>query len=60
MTPVYALTNALFLALTAPDDAKAHSASLLADHFALGLNAVQIAAAQERALIMADDAMAAL
>ena len=54
MHPVYALTNALFLALTAPDDAKAHSAILLADHFAIGLNAVQIAAAQERALIMAD------
>lgn len=56
MTPVYALTNALYLALTAPSDAQAHSAHMLADHFASGLNDVEIDAAKERALIMWADA----
>jgi hypothetical protein len=56
MTPVYALTNALYLALTAPSDAQAHSAQMLADHLASDLNDVQIDAAKERALIMWADA----
>jgi hypothetical protein len=56
MTPVYALTNALYLALTAPSDAQAHRAQMLADHFASDLNDVQIDAAKERALIMWADA----
>ena len=52
MSPVYALTNALYLALTAPSDAQAHRAQMLADHFASDLTSVQIDAAKERALIM--------
>ena len=52
MTPVYALTNALYLALTAPSDAQAQRAKMLADHFASDLNVVEIDAAKERALIM--------
>lgn len=56
MTPVYALTNALYLALTAPSDAQAQRAQMLAGHFASGLNDVQIDAAKERALIMWADA----
>jgi len=56
MTPVYALTNALYLALIAPSDAQAHRAQMLADHFASDLNDVQIDAAKERALIMWADA----
>jgi hypothetical protein len=56
MTPVYALTNALYLALTAPSDAQTHRAQMLADHFASDLNDIQIDAAKERALIMWADA----
>ena len=51
-TPTYALTQALFLALTAPSDEQAARASGLADFFAKDLTDVQIKAAQERALIM--------
>ena len=56
MTPTYALTKALYLALTAPSDAQAHRAQMLADHFASNLTSVQIDAAKERALIMWADA----
>ena len=52
MTPTYALTNALYLALTAPSDAQAHRAQMLANHFASDLNDIQIDAAKDRALIM--------
>jgi len=51
-TPTYALTQALFLALTAPSDEQAARASGLADFFAKDLTDAQIKAAQERALIM--------
>jgi len=51
-TPTYALTQALFLALTAPSDEQAARASGLADFFAKDLTDVQIRAAQERAVIM--------
>jgi hypothetical protein len=42
MTQTQALTKALILALTAPDDARAIQASDLAESIAQGLNAKQV------------------
>ena len=42
MTQTQALTKALILALTAPDDAKAAKASDLAESIAQGLNSDQV------------------
>jgi hypothetical protein len=42
MTQTQALTKALILAITAPDDDRAHHASRLAESIAQGLNADQV------------------
>ena len=54
MNHVEALTNALFLALTAPSDGCVEIASQLADHIARGLTDTEIGTAKEVALIMAE------
>jgi hypothetical protein len=54
MNPVEALTNALFLALTAPSDGCVNIASQLADHIARGLTDAEIDTAKEVALLMAN------
>jgi hypothetical protein len=50
MTQTQALTKALILALTAPDDARAIQASDLAESIAQGLNADQVEQCKENAL----------
>jgi hypothetical protein len=42
MTQTQALTQALILAITAPDDDRAHHASRLAESIAQGLNHAQV------------------
>jgi hypothetical protein len=42
MTQTQALTKALILAITAPDDDRAHHAARLAESIAQGLNAKQV------------------
>jgi hypothetical protein len=42
MTQAEALTKALILAITAPDDNRAHHASRLAESIAQGLNSDQV------------------
>jgi hypothetical protein len=50
MTQTQALTKALILALTAPDDARAIQASDLAESIAQGLNADQVEQCKANAL----------
>ena len=51
MTQSQALTKALHLALTAPDDARAAMAASLADDFAAGLTSAQVDKAKASALV---------
>ena len=50
MTQSQALTQALILALTAPDDSRATQAAELAESIAQGLNADQVEQCKENAL----------
>ena len=50
MTQSQALTKVLHLALTAPDDARAAMAAILAESIAAGLTSAQVEAAKARAL----------
>ena len=55
-TPEEALTLALSLALTAPDDLKAKECSDIADSIAANLDAETIERCQQRALILSEEA----
>tara|TARA_R110002126_G_scaffold596_5_gene3710 strand:+ start:1130 stop:1303 length:174 start_codon:yes stop_codon:yes gene_type:complete len=50
MTQSQALTQALYLSLIAPDDARAEMAANLAEDFAAGLTSGQVEAAKAAAL----------
>ena len=50
MTQIEALTQCLYLALTAPDDQKAQKASDLAEQIAHGLTKKQVNQCKEKAL----------
>ena len=50
MTQSQALTQALYLSLIAPDDARAAMAASLAEDFAVGLTSGQVEAAKAAAL----------
>jgi hypothetical protein len=52
MTQTQALTKALILAITAPDDDRAHHASRLAESIAQGLNAKQVEQCKSDALLI--------
>ncbi len=52
MTQTQALTQALILAITAPDDDRAHHASRLAESIAQGLNADQVEQCKANALFI--------
>ena len=53
MSPTAALTNALVLALTAPDQARADRAIALAESIAAGCTAKQVATAKRNAAKLA-------
>lgn len=55
MTPLEALTLALYLSLTAPDDHKAAQAAELAEQIARGMQPADVEKAQRRALIRYKD-----
>ena len=50
MTQTQALTKALILAITAPDDDRANHAARLAESIAQGLNSEQVEQCKENAL----------
>jgi hypothetical protein len=52
MTQTQALTKALILAITAPDDDRAHHAARLAESIAQGLNSDQVEQCKENALFI--------
>jgi hypothetical protein len=52
MTQTQALTQALILAITAPDDDRAHHASRLAESISQGLNAKQVEQCKSDALLI--------
>ena len=52
MTQTQALTKALILAITAPDDDRAHHASRLAESIAQGLDFAQVEQCKVDALVM--------
>ena len=53
MSQIEALTQCLVLALTAPDDQKAHKASELAEQIAFGLTVDQVELCKNEALELA-------
>jgi hypothetical protein len=53
MSPTTALTNALVLAITAPDQARADRAIALAESISAGCTAKQVATAKRNALKLA-------
>jgi hypothetical protein len=53
MSPTAALTHALLLALTAPDQARAHRAIALAESIGAGCTAKQVASAKRAAVKLA-------
>jgi hypothetical protein len=56
MTQIEALTQALFLAITAPTDKKANQASQLAEQIAQGLTKKQVNQCKKKALEILEEA----
>ena len=56
MTQTQALTKALILAITAPDDDRANQAARLAESIAQGLNFAQVEQCKAQALLMIEGA----
>jgi hypothetical protein len=52
MTQTQALTQALILAITAPDDDRAHHAARLAESIAQGLDSAQVDQCKANALLI--------